>query len=163
MVHGTDVPQMTVIDEITAHVGTVTAIIEAEMTGGRETTDGKEMRGETGVGETTAGIVGMRTAEGVLHMPRSDGILPSLPIVHPMAPHVPEGRLILIGRRASESFSRNFLLFAALTRIHTESLLIHCGGHPHHVRKRLSCNLILLRAHAHKIPHLLYNLSSSSS
>jgi len=159
MAHGTDAPQMTVIDEITVHVGTVTAIIEAEMTGGRKTI------GETGLGETTAGIVivGMRIAEGVLHTPTSDGILPSLPIVRQMVLHVPGGRLILIGRRASEYLSPNMLLFAALTRIHTGYLLIHCGGHPHHLRKRLPRNLILLRAHAHKIPHLPYNLSSSSS
>jgi hypothetical protein len=98
MALGTDAPQMTVIDEITVHVGTVTAITEAE------TTDGKETIGETGLGETMAGIVivGMRIAEGVLHMPTSDGILPSLPDLRPMVLHVPRGLLILIGKRASE-------------------------------------------------------------
>jgi hypothetical protein len=101
MAHGTDAPQMTVIGEITVHVETVTAIIEAETTGGKETI------GETGLGETTAGIViaGMMIAEGVLHTPMSDGILPSLPIVRPMVPRVPEGRLILTGRKASECCS----------------------------------------------------------
>jgi hypothetical protein len=158
MARGTDAPQTTVIDEITVHVGTVTVITEEGMI------DGKETIGETGLGETTAGIVivGMRIAEGVLHMPTSDGILPSPPVVHPMALHVPEGHLILIGKRASEYRSINML--AILTRIHTGYLLTHCGGHPHRLGKRpLSWNPILPRAHAHKILHLPYNLSSSSS
>lgn len=93
---GTDVHQMTVIDEITVHDGTVTAIIEEEMTGGKETTGGSGLR------EIAAGIViaGMRIAEGVLRILTSDGIPWNLPIVRPMALPVPERHLILIEKRA---------------------------------------------------------------
>ena len=61
----------------------------------------------------------------------------SLPIVHPMVLHIPEGHLILIGTRAGEYRSPNMLLFMALTCIHTGYLLTHCRGHPHHPRKCL--------------------------
>jgi hypothetical protein len=92
---------MPVIDEITAHDGTVTAITEEEMTGGKETI------GETKLGETVAGIViaGMKIAEGVRRTLTSDDTLQSLPVIHPMVPRAPEGRLIQIGKRASEYYS----------------------------------------------------------
>lgn len=98
MARGIDALPMTVIDEIIVHDGTATATTEARMTGG------KEMIGETGLGETAAGIaiVGMRIAEGVLHMLTSDGTPPSLPVVRPMVLHIPAGRLIPTGKRASE-------------------------------------------------------------
>jgi len=101
MARGIDALPMTVIDGIIVHDGTATATTEAGMT------SGKEMIGETGLGETAAGIaiVGMRIAEGVLHMLTSDGTPPSLPVVRPMVLHVPAGRLIPTGKRASEYHS----------------------------------------------------------
>lgn len=81
MAHGIDILEMTGIDEITAHEGTVTAITEEEMNDGNETID------ETGLEETVTGIaiVGTRIAEGVFHMLTSDAIvLPSPPVIHPI-------------------------------------------------------------------------------
>ena len=96
---------MTAIDEITVHDGTVTAITEEEMTGGKETI------GESGLGEIAAGIViaGMRIAEGVLRILTSDGILWNLPVVCPMVRLVPKRHLIPIGKRASECYYPNML------------------------------------------------------
>ena len=96
---------MTVIDEITVHDGTVTAITEEEMTDEKETTGG------SGLIEIPAGIViaGMRIAEGVLRILTSDGIPWNLPVVRPMALPVPKRHLILIGKRASEFYYPNML------------------------------------------------------
>ena len=91
---------MTVIDEITVHDGTVTAITE------------EETIGESGLGEIAAGIViaGMRVAEGALRILTSDGILWSLPVVRLMVLHIPERHLIPIGKRASECYYPNMLV-----------------------------------------------------
>jgi hypothetical protein len=96
---------MTVIDEITVHDGTVTAITEEETTGGKETTGGSGLR------EIAAGIViaGMRIAEGVLCILTSDGIPWNPPVVRPMVLPIPERHLILIGKRASEFYYPNML------------------------------------------------------
>lgn len=102
MARGIDIPEMTGIDEITAHDGTVTAITEEEMNDGNETID------ETGLEETVTGIaiVGTRIAEGVFHMLTSDAIvLPSLPVIHPIVHPVKGRRLTPTEKRASEYHS----------------------------------------------------------
>ncbi len=131
MVRGTGIPETIAIDEITAHDGTVTAIIEEEMKGGNETID------ETGLGEMATAIVtlGTRSAEGVLRMLTSDDIvLPSLPVFHPIVHHVCEGHPTPIGKRASEYHLS--LAYPVLIRIHTGYLLL-CAAHPHHLGKCL--------------------------
>lgn len=99
MGRGIDIPEMIAIDEITAHDGTVIAIIVEEMKGGNEMID------ESGLRETATGIaiVGTRFAEGVFRMPTSDTIVrPSLHVVHPIVHHVCEGCPTPTGKRASE-------------------------------------------------------------
>jgi hypothetical protein len=104
MARGIDIPEMIGIDEITVHDGTVTAITEEEMNDGNETID------ETGLEETVTGIaiVGTRIAEGIFHRLTSDAIvLPSLPAIHPIVPHVYEGRPTPTGKRARYLLTRH--------------------------------------------------------
>jgi hypothetical protein len=95
---GTGMLQMTAIDLITVHDGTVIVIIELEKIEGNETID------EFGIGKIPTGIVtaDTRTVEGVLRIPTGGGILLlNLPAFHLMVHPVLEGHPIPIERRAS--------------------------------------------------------------